>query len=273
MKWIKTCAVALSVGSLLFASMSFAQDKDRVEKDRMDKDRVINQRERAVTHPGDTTHRGFSANMFRASKLIGADVENPQGEDLGDIKDVVFDAQGDIRYAVLAFGGFLGLGEKYFAVPWAALKPEAGQKPGDTERYVLNIDKERLKSAPGFDRDKWPNMADRSWGEQVYAFYGVTPYWHERAADMRAADPSMMRMAPAATVAATVQHVDQNTKLIRIRTTDNAIVEMQAPASLVSTLQDGDRVEVVIRKQDGAMSPATGQPSTAPARPGQPVTR
>src|SRR5688572_27071093 len=75
--------------------------------------------------------------MYRASKLIGADVENPQGEDLGDIKDVVLDSQtGRIAYAVLTFGGFLGLGEKYYAVPFAALTPAPGERPGDQERYL-----------------------------------------------------------------------------------------------------------------------------------------
>jgi sporulation protein YlmC with PRC-barrel domain len=116
--------------------------------------------------------------MYRSSKLVGADVENPQGEDLGDIKDVVIDAPtGRVAYVVVTFGGFLGMGEKYFAIPFAALRPEPGEKPGDQERYLLNIDKERLKNAPGFDANNWPNMADRTWGKQIYQYYNVPPYW------------------------------------------------------------------------------------------------
>jgi hypothetical protein len=76
----------------------------------------------------------------------------------------VFDAEaGQIRYAVLAAGGLPGLGEKYLAVPWTALTSKAGEK-GDC---ILNIDKEKLQNAPGFAKNNWPNMADRSWAEQV----------------------------------------------------------------------------------------------------------
>jgi sporulation protein YlmC with PRC-barrel domain len=159
MKWMKTCTVALAVCSLVFATVAFAAAPS------------------------------MAGNLHRGSKLIGADVENPQGEDLGDIKDLVFDSQGRITYAVLAFGGFLGMGEKYFAVPFSALKPEAGQRPGDTERYVLNVDKERLKNAPGFEKNTWPNMADRSWAEQIHAFYGV-PFAEQREARLSGAAPS-----------------------------------------------------------------------------------
>jgi len=209
MRWIKTAAVIIAVCSLLFTTASFA----------------------AAPKLADDLHR--------ASKIIGADIENPQGKNLGDIKDVVMDSQGQVRYAVLAFGGFLGMGEKYFAVPWTALTPAAGQQPGDRDRYVLNIDQERLKNAPGFDKNNWPNMADRSWGEQVFAYYGIPPYWEQREASMQGST---------ATVAATVQNVDQTSKLLRIRTVNDEIIEFQAPAGLLSRLQDGDRVEVVIRK-------------------------
>jgi len=225
MKWMKTGAVMLAIGSLLFATVSFAAPN-------------------------------LASNLHRGSKLIGADVENMQGGDVGDIKDLVFDSQGRITYAVLAFGGFLGMGEKYFAVPFTALKPEAGQKPGDRERYVLNIDKERLKSAPGFDKNNWPNMADRSWAEQIHAFYGVPMILEHREAQLQAPTTGIVGMPPAATVTATIQHVDPNSKLIRMRTANDEIVELQAPAGLLGRLQDGDRVEVVIRKQEGAAQPA-----------------
>jgi sporulation protein YlmC with PRC-barrel domain len=207
--------------------------------------------------------QAVNPSMYRASKLIGADVENPQGEDLGDIEEVVIDSQtGRIAYAVLAFGGFLGLGEKYYAVPFAALTPAPGERPGDRERYLLNVDQERLKNAPGFDRNNWPNMADRTWGEKLYSYYGVTPFWQEREARMVAdTTPTQERrearmQAPAgdaemfrgAAVSATVQNIDQNAKSIQLRTVNNETVQLQAPAALLSTLQTGDRVEVVIRK-------------------------
>ena len=77
---------------------------------------------------------------------------------------------GRVSYAVLSFGGFLGMGDKLFAVPWRALILDTVNK-----RFTLNVDKERLESAPGFDPDKWPNMADATWSEGIHAYYGTTP--------------------------------------------------------------------------------------------------
>ena len=222
MKWMKTCTVLLALGSLLLATVAFAAKDER-------------------------------ADIYRASKLIGADVENPQGEKLGDIRDIVLDpATGHIRYAVLGSGGFLGLGEKYFAIPWTALTSKAGEK-GD---FILNVDKEKLKNAPGFDKDHWPNMADRSWAEQVYAYYGVKPYW-EQEAGRRESTSGMQGVAGGPMITATVQNVDQSSKLLRMQTAENDIIELQAPAGLLSQLQTGDRVEVVIHKQEAAVPPAS----------------
>jgi hypothetical protein len=75
---------------------------------------------------------------------------------------------GRVNYAVLSFGGFLGMGEKLFAVPWNALTLDT-----KNHRFILNVDKERLKSAPGFDKDHWPDMADPSWINQIHTYYGT----------------------------------------------------------------------------------------------------
>jgi sporulation protein YlmC with PRC-barrel domain len=236
MQWTKTSTVAIAVFSLLlFATTSFAE---------------------------------VNVGAYRGSKLIGADVENAQGEDLGDIVDIVIDPQtGRMQYAVLSFGGFLGLGEKYFAIPWEALKREPGQRMGDTERYVLNMDKERLKNAPGFDKNNWPNMADRGWAKTVYTFYDVTPYWEQREVRMQEPATGTQVVQRSAAVAATVQKVDPSSKMITIKTSNNEMVEMQAPAEMLSTLQAGDRIEVVIRKHDMTSPPATKPSSSEPARP------
>jgi len=220
MKWTKRGAIVLALCSLLCTTVAFAAPN-------------------------------IPDNLYRGSKLIGADVENTQGENLGDIKDVVFNSRGQLEYAVLGFGGFLGMGEKYFAVPWAALKTVAGQKPGDREHYVLNMDKERLKNAPGFDKNNWPNMADRSWADQVYAFYGVTPSSEAREAVL-SGSTTTAETRSTNTVSATIQHVDPNSNRIRMRTANDETVELQAPAGLLGRLQDGDRVEVVIRKSEPA---------------------
>lgn len=110
--------------------------------------------------------------LMGADTLIGNDVYNHLDEDLGDIKEIMLDMRtGRIAYAVLSFGGFMSIGEKLFAVPWDALKLDTVNK-----RFTLNVEKDRLESAPGFDKDKWPDMADSSWIADIHAYYGTKPY-------------------------------------------------------------------------------------------------
>ena len=116
-----------------------------------------------------STEGGPGPDLMGAGSLIGNDVANKQGEDIGKITEIMLDMRtGQVRYAVLSFGGFMSLGEKLFAVPWSALKLDTEKK-----RFTLNVDKERLEGAPGFDKDHWPDMADPIWAEGVKAFYGV----------------------------------------------------------------------------------------------------
>jgi sporulation protein YlmC with PRC-barrel domain len=111
--------------------------------------------------------------VLSADTLTGDKVVNHQKEDLGKIEHLMIDlANGRIAYAVLSFGGFLGMGDKLFAIPWSALTVDTVEK-----QFILNVDKEVLKRAPGFDKDHWPNMADRSWGTKVFTYYGAKPYW------------------------------------------------------------------------------------------------
>ena len=111
--------------------------------------------------------------VLSASTLKGDKVVNHQGEDLGKIEELMIDLdRGRIAYAVLSFGGFLGMGDKLFAIPWQAFGVDT-----DGKRLVLKADKELLKKAPGFDKSNWPNMADPTWGSTVYGYYGYKPYW------------------------------------------------------------------------------------------------
>ena len=111
--------------------------------------------------------------VLAADTLVGDKVVNLQREDLGTVEHLMIDLDtGRIAYAVLSFGGFLGMGDKFFAIPWGALAVDKIEK-----RFILNVDKERLKLAPGFDKEHWPNMGDRTWGSQVYTYYGAKPYW------------------------------------------------------------------------------------------------
>jgi hypothetical protein len=126
-----------------------------------------------------------------ADTLIGDSVVNAAGEDLGEVKAIMLDVEsGRIAYAVLSFGGFLGMGNKLFAIPWSALTLDAGEK-----RFVLDIAKERLNNAPGFDKDHWPSMVDASWATKLHEFYGVRPYWDETPppSDPRTSSGSTMR--------------------------------------------------------------------------------
>ncbi len=106
---------------------------------------------------------------YRASKLAGVSVQNEQGEELGSINDLVIDLQsGRVQYAAMAVGGLFGLGERLFAVPFGQLKFEHDK---DHAFFVLNISKERLDAAPGFDKSNWPNFADPAWKAKVDQHY------------------------------------------------------------------------------------------------------
>lgn len=106
-------------------------------------------------------------NLLSADSINGDEVCNMQDEKLGKIQDIMLDlTEGKIRYAVLSSGGFLGMGDRLFAVPWKALKLDK-----DNKRFMLNVDAERIKNAPGFDKDNWPNMADPTWNSSVEKYY------------------------------------------------------------------------------------------------------
>ncbi|MGA9342572.1 MAG: PRC-barrel domain-containing protein [Rhodanobacteraceae bacterium] len=108
-----------------------------------------------------------TAMYLSATTLIGDKVENPQGDSLGDLKEIMLDtAGGKIAYGVLSFGGILGMGDKLFAVPWSALTIDH-----EGHKLLLDSSKERLKDAPGFDKSNWPNFADPTFADKVSAYY------------------------------------------------------------------------------------------------------
>jgi sporulation protein YlmC with PRC-barrel domain len=112
--------------------------------------------------------RGPGPELMGADTLIGNEVYNHKDEHLGEIKEIMLDmSSGTVAYAVLSFGGFLGMGDKLFAVPWSALILDTKEK-----RFLLNVEKDRLKDAPGFDKDDWPNMKDEIWANKVRSYYG-----------------------------------------------------------------------------------------------------
>lgn len=107
--------------------------------------------------------------ILSSSSITGTNVTNQKGESLGEIKDLMIDTEsGTVTYAVLSFGGFLGLGDKYFAVPFEAFNVNT-----TTEKFVLNIPQERLENAPGFDKNNWPKTSDHTYWNQLHDHYGV----------------------------------------------------------------------------------------------------
>lgn len=110
-----------------------------------------------------------SGDSIRVSQLIGANIYDPRGEDIGDIDDIVIDASGKVRYAAVSYGGFLGIGDKLFAVPFRAFKTK---RDDDGDFYLtLNVTKEQLEGAQGFDEDNWPNLADENFNARLNKIY------------------------------------------------------------------------------------------------------
>lgn len=106
-----------------------------------------------------------------ATSIIGNEVVGMGREVLGEVEDLMINVSSSrVEYAVVSFGGFLGLGEKLFAVPLAALTVDTAEKC-----FVLPVDEEKLKNAPGFERSNWPDTANLEWRDQVNAYYANTP--------------------------------------------------------------------------------------------------
>ena len=118
-------------------------------------------------------HDGPGPRIMAADTLRGEKVKNREGETLGSVEHIMLDVPaGRIAYAVLSFGGFLGLGDKLFAIPWSALTLDTEDKC-----FIFEVDKETLEKAPGFDKDHWPAMADERWARSIHSHYDVAPYW------------------------------------------------------------------------------------------------
>lgn len=116
----------------------------------------------------DETHR-----LISADKVQGTKVKNRNGEELGTIDNIMIDKlSGRVAYAVMSFGGFLGMGERHHALPWSILSYDV-----DQDGYVVDLDKETLRNAPTYESDEDVDWNDHAWGQQVHDYYRVPPYW------------------------------------------------------------------------------------------------
>lgn len=167
MRWLLSMSAAL-LTSLSAAAVAAPQQ----EADRQDQAQRQQSSERGPAEAGRLDEK-TKRSTVRASQLIGMEIQNSQGEDIGDIEDLVLEAaSGKIKYAAVSYGGFLGLGDKLFAVPWEAFQAKPGE---NREEYVLMLDvsEQELENAQGFSEDNWPDFGDRKFTEQVDKRYGV----------------------------------------------------------------------------------------------------
>lgn len=113
--------------------------------------------------------------ILSAGTIKGTTVRNAAGEKLGEVKEIMLDTEtGKVAYVVLSVDtGFLNLDSKYFAIPWAALEFDTAQEGV----VILNMDKERLKNSPGFDKDNWPTAPQTEFINEVHVYYGYDPYY------------------------------------------------------------------------------------------------
>lgn len=110
----------------------------------------------------------------RASEFLGANIHNPKGETIAEINDLVLDpVDGKIRYAAVTYGGFLGLGDKMFAVPWSAIECRPNPQERDEHILSMNVTEKQLEGAQGFDQDHWPNFADKDFVNELNKRYEV----------------------------------------------------------------------------------------------------
>ena len=109
----------------------------------------------------DTKRFAEHAGLFRASSVVGSSVKDLSGKDTGKIEDLLLEHDGDVAYAIVSFGGFLGMGDKLFAVPWNAVIVDRSNRT-----VHIDVKKETLERSPSFSREQVPDN-DREWGSQV----------------------------------------------------------------------------------------------------------
>ncbi len=108
-------------------------------------------------------------NIVNANDVVDTEVKNVQDEKLGKVEAVMLDKMtGKVAYVVLSYGGFLGMGDKLFALPWNIFSYD-----NQEDCFKIPLDKEKLKRSPGFDKDHWPDMSSSSWTTLINEYYGT----------------------------------------------------------------------------------------------------
>jgi sporulation protein YlmC with PRC-barrel domain len=223
--------LTLSLIGILLASTSFAQSDS----------------------PGTRAAAPEGPRVHKASTFIGSNVQNTKGESLGTISDLVLDPEaGNIKYAVLSYGGILGLGGKLFAVSWDTLTLQP-----DGKTFLLNVDQALLETTPGFDKNSWPQQPDPMLQAAVRSPGGAVP--PGTGTEVGRSGSSSTEGRTEQMLSATITDLDTQQGTLTLKTQAGETVDLQAPATLLSGLQAGDVVEVsrsgnmvtTIRKKNG----------------------
>jgi hypothetical protein len=110
-----------------------------------------------------------TSDLISSDKVEDTAVYNRQGEKLGSIHSVMIDkVSGKVAYAVMSFGGFLGIGDRYHPLPWTTLTYDSRQGG-----YVVDLDQSMLEEAPSYSTTEMPDWSDREWSRQVQDYYGA----------------------------------------------------------------------------------------------------
>jgi len=105
--------------------------------------------------------------IVNADNVIGVEVKNNQDESLGEVQALMIDKlTGEVAYVVLSYGGFLGMGDKLFALPWSIFSYDAND-----DCFKIPLNQAQLKNSPGFDKDKWPDMSSQQWRDSIQNHY------------------------------------------------------------------------------------------------------
>jgi PAS domain S-box-containing protein len=151
---------------------SIRRGKRSITMKRSDAARKVKMQDTTTAAEGGSVATYETKRLIASDKVEGTDVYNRAGERLGEVYNFMVDKySGRVAYAVMSFGGFLGIGEKYHPLPWKVLTYDTG-----LSGYVVDLDEETLRGAPSFDRDEVPDWGSRDWGTRVHDYYRVPLY-------------------------------------------------------------------------------------------------
>jgi sporulation protein YlmC with PRC-barrel domain len=147
-----------AIAALLAASQTFAADPAT--------------REARPANASLSQSKSVVIRSLPSKKLVGSNVQNNKNETVGSIEDIVVDLEsGKVDYVALSVGGVLGIGDKLFAIPFREL--HTSHDKNNNVVFTMNISKEKLEKAPGFDKNTWPDFASAQWRKEIDSYYGT----------------------------------------------------------------------------------------------------